>query len=228
MSFFEKITDGLKPFEVLMLSFGSLLFVVMLILLVVFAAGKRPLKQLLSFFVFAILMLGWPSLQKIKIDDKGVELDKTLADYEKQPTEEKKKEVEDLVGQLKDRDIKDPGKVKKIARAEFMIGKPQQSLQTLASLPENEKKDTSVIHLVSSIHVSEALKNQLRTVQNNPADSNQIRKLSELQSQAVNLPVKSKQVDSSIRVADQKVTEYQRLNPRVNIKASSFVLQPNQ
>src|SRR6476646_3081200 len=122
MSFFEKITDGLKLYEVLMLGFGSLLFFVMLVLLVVFAVLKRPLKQLLLYFGIAILMLGWPSIQKIKIDDTGVEMDKAAEQYAKKPTEENKKKVADLIGELKEHEIKNPDVVEKIARAEFTIG----------------------------------------------------------------------------------------------------------
>jgi hypothetical protein len=221
MSFFEKITDGLKLYEVLMLGFGSLMFLVMLVLLVVFAVGKRSMKQLLWFFIIAVLMLGWPSIQKIRVDNKGIELAKTLEEYENKPTEANKNKVEDVVDELKSRDVKDPDLVKKIAKAEFMIGKPQQSLQTIETLPDKEKKDASIVQLKSSIEVSEALKNQLHVVQNSPADSNQIKKLNELQNMAVTLPVKNTQVDSSVRVADQKITEYQRLHPRVDIRRTN-------
>jgi hypothetical protein len=190
----------------------------MLVLLVMFAVSKRPLKQLLLYFAIAVLMLGWPSLQKIKIDNKGVELEKTVAQYETKPTAENKEKVEELVGDLKNRKVKDPDVVKKIARAEFMIGKPEQSLQTIETLPDKEKREASVIQLKSSIQVTEALKSQLHVVQNNPGDSNQIKKLNELQTKAVSLPIKNTQVDSSVRVANQKITEYQRLHPRVDIR----------
>ncbi len=221
MSFFEKITDGLKLHEVLMLGFGSLMFLVMLVLLVMFAVRKRSLKQLLFYFGIAVLMLGWPSLQKIKIDGKGVELVTTLEQYEEKPSEENKKKVEDLVGELKNRDVKKPDVVKKIARAEFMIGRSQESLQTIETLPGKEIKDSSINQLKLSIQVSKALKNQLHVVQNNAADSNQIKKLNELQSKAVNLQIKNTQLDSSIRIANQKITEYQHLNPRVDIRRAT-------
>ena len=91
MSFFEKITDGLKLYEVLMLGFGSVMFLVLLVLLVLFAVRKRSLKQLLLYFGIAVLMLGWPSVQKIKIDKTGVEVDKAAEQYAEKPTEENKR-----------------------------------------------------------------------------------------------------------------------------------------
>ncbi len=218
MSFFEKITDGLKLYEVLMLGFGSLMFLLMLVLLVVFAVGKRPLKQLLLYFGIAVLMLGWPSLQKIKIDKTGVEVEKSAEQYAQQPTPENKKKVEDVIQELKDRDVKDPEVVKKIARAEFMIGRTQESLQTIETLPAQGRQDSSISRLRASIQLTDALKTQLHVVQNDGADSNEIKRLNELHSQAANLAIKNPQLDSSINVANQKITEYKRRNPRVRIQ----------
>lgn len=59
MNFFERMTDGLKLHEVLMAVPGSLLFLVMIILLIVFSAQRRPLKQLLYFFILPVIMPGW-------------------------------------------------------------------------------------------------------------------------------------------------------------------------
>jgi len=221
MSFFEKITDGLKLYEVLMLCFGSLMFLVLLILLVVFALRKRPLKQLLLYFGIAVVTLGWPSIQKIKVDDTGVEVEKASQQYAEKPTEENKKKVADLVGELKERNVKNPDVVTKIAMAQFTIGKTQESLQTIETLPVKERQDNSIKQLVASIQLSDSLQAQLQVVQNNAADSNEIRKLNELHSHAVNLPIKNHHLDSSINAANQKIIEYQRHNPQVKISATS-------
>ena len=218
MSFFENITDGLKLYEILMLGFGSLMFLVLLVLLVLFAVRKRSLKQLLLYFGIAVLMLGWPSVQKIKIDETGVEVDKAAEQYAKEPTPENKKKVEDLIGELKGRQVKNPDVVKKIAKAEFMISKTQESLQTIETLPGKKNQDSSIDQLRVSIRVIDSLNAQLRVVQSNPADSNQIKKLNELHNRAANLTIKNPGLDSSIHVANQKITEYQRLNPRVKIR----------
>jgi hypothetical protein len=218
MSFFEKITDGLKLYEALMLCFGSLMFLVMLVLLVLFAVRKRPLKQLLVYFGIAVLMLGWPSLQKIKIDKTGVEVEKTAEQYAEEQTAENKKKVADLIEELKERKVKDPDVVEKIARAEFMIGRTQESLQTIETLPAKERQDSSISRLRANVQLSDSLKTQLQVVQSGDADSSEIKKLNELHSRAINLAIKNPQLDSSIRVANQKITEYKRRNPQVKIK----------
>jgi hypothetical protein len=218
MSFFEKITDGLKLYEALMLCFGSLMFLVMLVLLVLFAVRKRPLKQLLVYFGVAVLMLGWPSLQKIKIDKTGVEVEKTAEQYAQEPTAENKKKVADLIEELKGRKVKDPDVVEKIARAEFMIGRTQESLQTIETLPAKERQDSSISRLRANVQLSDSLKTQLQVVQSGDADSSEIKKLNELHSRAINLAIKNPQLDSSIRVANQKIIDYKHRYPQVRIK----------
>ena len=218
MNFIEKITDGLKLYEVLMLGLGSLMFLVMLAMLIIYAAQKRSLKQLMLFFIIPVVMLGWPSLQKIKIDGTGFEFDKTLAQYEEKPTEENKENVENLIAEIKDRNVKDPNVLKKVALAEFKIGKLNESLKTLDRLPVAEKQDSSVSKLITSIKISDALKNQLKIVQDTPADSSQIIKLNDLQFKAVALDIKNPKLDSTIQVADKKITDYQAVNPRVKLK----------
>src|SRR4029078_182812 len=195
-------------------------FIVLPILRVLFGVRKTPLTQLLLYFGIAVLMLGWPSIQKIKVDDTGVEMEKAAQQYAEKPTEGNKKKAADLGRQLKERGVKNPDVVTKMAMAQFTIGKTRESLETIETLPAKEKQDNSIKQLVSSIKLSDSLQAQLHVVQNNAADSNEIRKLNELHSHAVNLPIKSPQLDSSIHVANQKITEYQRLNPRVKI--SSF------
>ena len=228
MSFFEKLTDGLKLYEVLMLGFGGLMFLVLLVLLVLLAVRQKPLRPLLLYFVIAVLVLGWPSVQKIKIDDTGVEINKATEQYAEKPTEENKKKVADLIGALKERDVKNPDVVKKIAMAEFAIGKTQESLQTIETLPVKERQDNSVKQLRASIQLSDSLQTQLRVVQNNAPDSSQIKKLNELHSRAVNLPIKSPQLDSNIHTANQEITEYKRRNPGVKmITTTTHVVAPN-
>ena len=74
MSFFEKITDGLHSYEVIIMILGSLMFIALIIMMIIYAAQKRTLKPLFMFFVVPLLMLVWPSVQKIKIDGKGAEI----------------------------------------------------------------------------------------------------------------------------------------------------------
>ena len=55
-------------------------------------------------------------------------------------------------------------------------------------------------------------------VQNGEADSSEIKKLNELHSHAIDLAIKNPQLDSSIHVANQKITEYKRRYPQVKMK----------
>lgn len=224
MSSLERITDGLKLYEVLMLGFGSLMFLVTLALLIVFVVQKRPLKQLLFYFIIPVIMLGWSSLQKIKIDGKGIELDKTIAEYQVDSTTNKQ-HLEDLVNDIKSHDVKDPAVRKNIALAQFLLGKKDESIKTIESLPPEQKHDKTILDIQHSISISDALKNQIVTVQNNPTDSNALKKLNEINAQATSLEIKNTEVITNTKIADQKITEYQRINPRVDIRKT--LVQPH-
>ncbi len=226
MSFIDRITDGLKLYEVIVLLFGSLFFIVLLVLLIVFVIQKRGLKQLLIFFGLSILMLVWPSLQKIKIDKLGVELDTKSQELANNPTPEKAKEVEMIVDKLKDRGVENSEVRKNIAIAEFLIGKPEDSKASIAALPYKEKNDRAIIDIGTSIRVSEELKTQLMAVEKTPNDSVKVKQLNYLQQEAVKLEVKNVQIDSGIKVADVKIQDFKRDNPKV-ILQRNFVRPVN-
>lgn len=218
MNFIDRITDGLKLYEVIVLLFGSLFFIVLLVLLVVFVIQKRRLKQLLIFFGLSILMLVWPSLQKIKIDKLGVELETKSQELAKNPTAEKAKEVEMIVDKLKNRGVENSEVRKNIAIAEFLIGKPEDSKASIAALPDKEKNDKAIIDIGTSIRVSEELKTQLIAVQKTPNDSTEVKRLNFLQNEAVKLEVKNYQIDSGIKDANLKIQEFKRENPKVEMQ----------
>lgn len=216
MSFLGRITDGLKLYELLMLVFGSLILLVVLVLLIIYSMKNRSLTQLLYVFGFGIVMLGWPSIKMIQIGNIIVDLDK-VGEQGKKITAEKIVKVEKQLAYLKNREIKNPEAVEKIAKAEFMIGKPGEALQTISTLPADKKDDSSIINLASSIRIAEDLKQQLAIVQVNPADSNAVKKLNELRYDAAQLEIKNYQVDSNIKVADKKISEFKRINPGIKI-----------
>jgi len=80
-----KIFDGLYFYELILLILGTLLFVTLLVILVVFVIQKRHLKELLAFFIMPIIMIGYPSIQKIKYDNGVFTFEKAERDFAKDP-----------------------------------------------------------------------------------------------------------------------------------------------
>ena len=217
MSFFEKITDGLRLYEVIILVLGSLMFIALIIMMIIYASQKRNLKPLFMFFAVPVLLLVWPSIQKIKIDGKGAEIEKQVAEVQKNPTEENKEKLKDLVSDVENRDVKDPEVKKDVAKAHFILGNVKAAEQTIHSLPSKDTADAQVADIKKSIAVSHLLQQQILEVKQNPTDSNKIKELNETKIEATQLQLKNPEVTNNIKVANEQITDYQRINPRIRM-----------
>lgn len=94
------IKEGLHNYEIVLLTLGVALFVVLLFLLIYCVIKKRPLKGLFLFFILPILMIGFPGIQKIKFESNGAELDKIATETKKNPTPENKKLLAAQIGEI--------------------------------------------------------------------------------------------------------------------------------
>src|SRR5687767_7661917 len=97
MNLFDKLTDGLRLYEVVLLLLGSIMFLALVIMLIIYSAQRRRLKPLFMFFAVPVLMIVWPSIQKIRIDGKGAEIEKQIAEVQKNPSEENKDKLSELL-----------------------------------------------------------------------------------------------------------------------------------
>ena len=71
-----KTIDGLYFYEFILLVLGVLLFITMLVILIVFVIQRRGLKELIIFFFLPVIMIGYPSIQKIKYENGVISLEK--------------------------------------------------------------------------------------------------------------------------------------------------------
>jgi len=71
-----KTIDGLYFHELVLLVLGILLFIAILVLLIIFAIQKRPLKELVIFLFVSVIMIGYPSIQKIVYDNGVITVEK--------------------------------------------------------------------------------------------------------------------------------------------------------
>src|SRR5690554_3250486 len=152
MTTWEKLTDGLSLSEVLMFILGGLLFLVLLFLIILFALRNKSLKPLLLFFIVPLIMLGWPSINKIKIDATGVDLVKSLKELEKAPDDTTLQAVvERNLAELESKQINSPETLTAIAEAQFALGQEDVALQTLEQIPEEAQANTGAARLRATI-----------------------------------------------------------------------------
>ncbi len=172
MTTWEKLTDGLALYEVLLFIFGSLLFLVLLFLIILFALRNKPLKPLLLFFIVPLIMLGWPSIAKIKIDATGVDLVKNLEKLEEDPDDPVLKEaVEQTLAELESKPISSPETLIAMAEAHFALGQEDIALQTLEQIPKDATQAyTGANRLRETILTTQEVRQKIEQVKLAPTD----------------------------------------------------------
>lgn len=117
------IFEGLKSYEIVLLIMGVLLFLTLLFVLIYLISQKRPYKGLLLFFVFPIIMVGFPGIQKIKFDKGVIEIETLTAKVEQDPTNvEVKNQLEVQLKAIGNRSVSKPSTLKIMEKAYMAVG----------------------------------------------------------------------------------------------------------
>jgi len=173
MNFWEQLTDGLYMHEVLLFVLGSLFFLVLLFLMVLYAWRKEKLNVLLFFFMIPIVMIGWPSIARIQINEAGIALENTLRTYESDPQDpETRKALQAQVKELEDKGVKNPKTLINMAKANYMLGNDRDALQTLDKIPEGARESVGADDLKSTILVTQDIERKLQQAEQAPTDDN--------------------------------------------------------
>ncbi len=118
-----QLFEGLLFYEIVLLVLGVLLFLVTLFALVYSIIKKRDLKALALFFVISIIMIGYPSIQKIKFDNGVVEVEKRTQELAQNPADiTAKKELQKSLIDIVDRPTSNPTTLVKFAEAQVAVG----------------------------------------------------------------------------------------------------------
>lgn len=118
-----KLLDGLFFYEIVLLGLGILLFITVLILLIIFAGQKRPLKDLILFFLVSIIMIGYPSIQKIVYDNGVITVEKLAKGVSQNPADSvQRNELETTIRKMESRSVKDPETLVELGKAQAALG----------------------------------------------------------------------------------------------------------
>ena len=121
-----------------------LTFVVLLIAFLRQIFTKQPYKSLLMFFLLPILMIGFPAISEIKIDQGVIEIQKQTDALRDDPnSSQKRASLQNQVENLGQRRFKNPNTLATIASAQFALGHDagaetnlHQALAANPSLPQ--------------------------------------------------------------------------------------------
>lgn len=83
----ELLFKDLLIHEIVLLGLGVLLFFVLIITFIIYVYKNGPVKKLLLFFPFPIIMIAYPSIQGIEIAENKIKIVKTQEDMMKNPSD---------------------------------------------------------------------------------------------------------------------------------------------
>jgi hypothetical protein len=147
-----EIFDGLLQYEIILLVLGVILFLVLLFLLIYLVMKQRAFKQLIPLFLIPIVMIGFPSIQKIKYDNGIVEIEKATKSLSEQPSNEKIKADLDLkIQNIQSRAATHPTGLMAIANARLALGDTVKARQSINSALTIRPDLPAALHLKKQI-----------------------------------------------------------------------------
>jgi predicted negative regulator of RcsB-dependent stress response len=123
-----KIFEGLLSYEIVLLTLGVLLFVVLLGLLVYSVMKQTPTTSIATLFVLPILMVGFPSVQKFKFENLEVEVARAEQLASANPADPAAQQAfEDATRNLDPRRVTNPELLTKVTATQFRIAEAQMA-----------------------------------------------------------------------------------------------------
>ncbi len=165
--------DGLELYEILMLGLGSLLFLVLLTILIIFVAQKREFKTaFLLFFIVPIVMIAWPGLEKIQINKDGVNLSKAVEEYEKEKTPENEKKLVAAVEDASKRDVDDIDVNKNLSKGHLLLNNDKKAEEIIEKkLAPKAAKDPEIKKITETVAAVKQIKENAAHVETNKKDT---------------------------------------------------------
>jgi len=225
------LTQGLYPFEVVLLIGGIALFVTLLVGLIVgLVRGKIP-KILVPLFVVAIVMIAYPGVQSFKYGELTVTLNNQLQQVLANPTNMTYRNgLAQVASQVASRPTANPAAIAALANAQYALGDEAAAQVNLNKVLRLDPTLPSAVNLRNKIASVEKLNQLTGTLQRNPADNAAARQLEEVASQVSQMSLANPKAIATLSTA-QKLCGNQEAAQKSAQKAMAinpraFQLQP--
>jgi tetratricopeptide (TPR) repeat protein len=202
--------DGLTLGEMVLLIAGCILFVALLIAFLWNTMHKQPVKGLLLFFTFPIVMIGYPTIGTIKISEEGFEIDKQTLALQTNPNDEaSRKALESNLNDFKGRPFTNPETITKIARAEFALGQDAEAKQNVEKVLKGDPNLKNAQDLRARMEVASRLSTLTAAAEKQPENS---------------------AVKQQLQTTVQEASKYKFANPaaRQSLQKAAKILGPEQ
>jgi len=168
MSFF----NGLYSYEIVLLALGTLMFLVLLFAFVYSLIKKQALGRLFGFFLFPILMIGFPVVSSIKLMNALLEITTKTRELEKKPTDKStREELVKAVQSVAARPLSNPQTLTTVARAQVALGNDASALTNLDKALQKDPNLPEAVQLKEKIELVRDLDKLTPHVESNPADA---------------------------------------------------------
>jgi hypothetical protein len=132
-----KFFDGLHNYEVILLGLGALLFFVVLFVFIFLVVKNRPIKTVIPLFLVAIIMIGFPGIQKIKFDNGVLEIERLTKAAQENPEDQTvQEELESKLATIQARPIERQATLNTINKAQLTLEK----IRTLTPLQPDRSR----------------------------------------------------------------------------------------
>ncbi len=184
------LTQGLYPFEIVLLFGGMVLLLILLVGLIAgLVRGKVP-ALLVPLFIISIVMIAYPSVQSIKYKDLTVTLNNQLQQVLANPTDpNSRKSLAQVADQVASRPAKDAATIAALASAQYALGNEPSAQRNLNKALRLDPSQPVALTLRNKIVSVEKLQQLSNTVQKDPANAAARQQLQEVTSQVSRTPL---------------------------------------
>lgn len=206
----ETLFDNLLLYEIVLLFLGVFLFLILSIGLAYYIIKKEKFKKLLLFFPISIIMIGYPSIQEIRIEKDKITIIKYIDEVLENPDDiEVRNELAKVTKKLEKR-ASTPEDLKVVSIANLLLGNSEKVVE-LTNKAIDEKTEGKPVVQEDSTTKNTSIKNFI-----------EIRKLATLQNEfkkdstiKIDTIVFQKQLQN-IQWDNPKIRDY--LNKRISTK----------
>jgi len=164
--------DGLYSYEIVLLALGTLMFLVLLFAFVYSLFKKQALGRLFGFFLFPIIMIGFPVVSSIKFMNAMLEITTKTRELEQRPTDNSLREdLAKAVQSVAARPLSNPQTLTNIARAQVALGNDAIALTNIDKALQKDPNLPEAAQLKGKIESVRDLDKLTTHVENNPADA---------------------------------------------------------
>ena len=203
MAFF----DGMYPYEIIVLFAGVLLFLAALAVFLRKAFSSQSYTALLPFFLVATVMIGFPAVSAVKINDGVLEIDKQTHELQENPEDAAlRSTLEANLNKVSARPFSNPTTVATLAEAQFALGQEDAAKQNVDKALASDPTLKPAQDLKAKIEVANKLSAATAAVEKQPDNA---------------------QAKEELQNAVAQASQYKFANPKAvaNMKKAATVLQ---